>query len=213
MHVLLYSVPTTLKQAPAKPHLHWRLVDTPGQVWVSLLWGHYSFLLGPGAHKVLLCPPRVYFPVLCKFWWLYGGVNSNLLQVGLCHIHVCCTQSPFPCGSPLLTCTSAGDAQTQFCLSLSGVPGSWCTQGWFEPSEHLWQEWSLILNMNLFAPPIILLGLLLCPWTQGVSSKRLQHCTAAAPAFLTLYRRQESRPSPRKRNAKKQNGCLRRPYK
>ena len=26
--------------------------------------------------------------------------------------------------------------------------------------------------------------------------------------FVTLYRRQESRPSPRKRNAKKQNGCL-----
>ena len=31
--------------------------------------------------------------------------------------------------------------------------------------------------------------------------------------FVILYRRQESRPSPRKRNAKKQNGCLRRPYK
>ena len=31
--------------------------------------------------------------------------------------------------------------------------------------------------------------------------------------FVTLYRTQESRPSPRKRNAKKQNGCLRRPYK
>ena len=31
--------------------------------------------------------------------------------------------------------------------------------------------------------------------------------------FMTLYRRQESRPSPRKRNAKKQNDCLRRPYK
>ena len=31
--------------------------------------------------------------------------------------------------------------------------------------------------------------------------------------FVTLYRRQESRPSPRRRNAKKQNGCLRRPYK
>ena len=31
--------------------------------------------------------------------------------------------------------------------------------------------------------------------------------------FMTLYSRQESRPSPRKRNAKKQNGCLRRPYK
>ena len=27
--------------------------------------------------------------------------------------------------------------------------------------------------------------------------------------FMTLYRRQEARPSPRKRNGKKQNGCLR----
>ena len=31
--------------------------------------------------------------------------------------------------------------------------------------------------------------------------------------FVTLYRRQGSRPSPWKRNAKKQNGCLRSPYK
>ena len=30
--------------------------------------------------------------------------------------------------------------------------------------------------------------------------------------FMTLYRRQGARPSPRKRNAKKQNGCLRRLY-
>ena len=29
----------------------------------------------------------------------------------------------------------------------------------------------------------------------------------------TLYRKHWSRPSPRKRNAKRQNGCLRRPYK
>ena len=31
--------------------------------------------------------------------------------------------------------------------------------------------------------------------------------------FVTSYKRQGSRPSPWKRNAKKQNGCLRRPYK
>ena len=31
--------------------------------------------------------------------------------------------------------------------------------------------------------------------------------------FVTLYRRQGARPCPRKRKAKKQNGCLRRPYK
>ena len=31
--------------------------------------------------------------------------------------------------------------------------------------------------------------------------------------FVTLYRMQGARPSPRKRSAKKQNGCLRKPYK
>ena len=31
--------------------------------------------------------------------------------------------------------------------------------------------------------------------------------------FMTLYKRQGSRRSPQKRNAKKQNGCLGRPYK
>ena len=31
--------------------------------------------------------------------------------------------------------------------------------------------------------------------------------------FVTLYRRQGSRPSPRNRNTKRQNGCLMRPYK
>ena len=31
--------------------------------------------------------------------------------------------------------------------------------------------------------------------------------------FMTLYRRQGSRPSPRKRNAKRQHGCLRKSYK
>ena len=46
------------------------------------------------------------------------GINGDLLQEGLCHTQICCTQSPCPCGSPLLTCTSIGNAQTQFCLSL-----------------------------------------------------------------------------------------------
>ena len=68
-----------------------------------------------------LCPPRVCFPVLCKFWWLYGGVNGDLLQQGLCHIQVFCIQSPCPCGSPLLTHTSTGDTQTQ---SVSASVGS-----------------------------------------------------------------------------------------
>ena len=36
-----------------------------GQVWVSLLWGHCSFLLGPGAHKALFLPSKGLFPQSC----------------------------------------------------------------------------------------------------------------------------------------------------
>ena len=66
--------------------------------------------------------------------------------MGLCHTQVYCTQSPCPCSSPLLTCTSSGDTQTQLCHSLCGVRGSWYAQGLFEPSEWVW---ALILNAIL----------------------------------------------------------------
>ena len=69
--------------------------------------------------RFCLCPSRVYFLVL--FWQLYGGVNGDLLQDGFCHTQVCCTQpypscctqNPCPCSSPLLTCASTGDGETQ----------------------------------------------------------------------------------------------------
>ena len=146
-HVLPHSVPPTLQQATPNTRLCWRLLDTHGQVWVSLLWNHCFFLLGPDVHKVLLVFPRVCFPVLYKFLWLCGRFNGDFLQEGLYHVQVCCTQSPCPFDSPLLTCTYSGDIQTQFSLSLCGVSGSWFSQGWFEPSEHLWCVWGLILIM------------------------------------------------------------------
>ena len=127
MHVLQQSVPPTLQKATTDPRLRRRLLEASLD---SLLWGHCNFLWVL-VHKVLLCPPRVYFPVLCKFWQRYGGVNGDLLQEDLCHSH---TQRPCPCGRPLPTHTSTGDAQTQFCLSLCQVPGSWSAQGFFEPS-------------------------------------------------------------------------------
>ena len=54
-----------LQQATANPHVCWRLLDTPRQVWVSLLWGHCSFLLGPGVHKLLFVPSKSLFPQSC----------------------------------------------------------------------------------------------------------------------------------------------------
>ena len=139
MQALLHSVPPTLQQATADPCLHRRLLDTHGQVWVSLLWGHCSFLLGPGAHKVLFVPSKSLFPQSCvSSRCSMGGVDGSLLQEGLCHTQVYCTQSPCPYSSPLQTRTSPGYTQTQFCLSLGVFSGSWCAQGLFEPSKHLW---------------------------------------------------------------------------
>ena len=67
--------PLTLVQATADSRLHWRLLDTHGHVWVSFLWGHCSFLLGPGAHKVWFVPSKSVFPQSC--------VTSGDSMVGL----------------------------------------------------------------------------------------------------------------------------------
>ena len=63
---------------------------------------------------------------------------------------VSCTQSPCPCGRPLLTCTSVGDTQT-----LKGRSGSVSVESpgvnkvLFEPSERLWWVWGLLLKAIL----------------------------------------------------------------
>ena len=51
-------------------------LKTPGHSQASLgqsLMGHCSFLLGPGAHKVLFVPSKSLFPspveVLSALWW------------------------------------------------------------------------------------------------------------------------------------------------
>ena len=75
LHKLLHSVPPTLLQAPTNLHLRQRLLDTPGEVWVSLLWGHCSLLLGPGAYKVLFVPSKSLFPQSC--------VSSGGSMIGL----------------------------------------------------------------------------------------------------------------------------------
>ena len=75
-------------------------------------WGSQGKYIEVVCHSLL-------WSVLCKFCWFHCGINSNLLQEGLCHTQVCCTQSP--CTRPLLTCTPTGDTQTQFWISLCGL--------------------------------------------------------------------------------------------
>ena len=121
----------------------WTLTGKSGSVSCGVTAPFSWFLVST---RICLCPPRVYFPVLCKFLWLFGGVNKDLLQEDFCHTQLCFIQSPYPCVRPLLTCTFAGYTQTQFCLSLCEVCGSWCAQGLFESSECLWRVKGLILN-------------------------------------------------------------------
>ena len=126
MHALLHSVPLTLQQATADPHLCQRLLDTHGQVWVSLLCGHCSFLLCPGAHKVLFVPSKSLFPQSCvsSAGSMVGLIATSTKRACAIPLQVCCTQSP--CSRPLLTCTSTGGTQTHFWLSLCGLGVRFC---------------------------------------------------------------------------------------
>ena len=132
MRVLLHSLSPTLQKATTDTRLHWRLLDTSGQVWVSLLWGHCSFLLGPGAQGSV-CGLQEPISQFC--------VSSGSSMVGLMvtsskrayaipksaapsHTQVCCTQSPCPRVSPLLTRTSSGDAHSSVSVSVGSLgPG------------------------------------------------------------------------------------------
>ena len=111
-----------------------------------------SLLLSPGswcAQGFVCALPKSVSPVLCKFWQLCCGVNGDLLQEGLCHTEVCCTQPYqsvllphcYPCGSPLLTRTSIGDTQTVLSQSLLGL---WVLVG----TRFVWVLWVSVAGMG-----------------------------------------------------------------
>ena len=145
MHALLHSVPPTLQQATNDPCLHRRLLDSPGQVWVSLLWGPCSFLLGPVAHKVLSVPPKSLFPQFC--------VSSAGSVVGLIVI-----SSKRAYAIPRSAVPRAPALEVGHCLpvppqeTLKGRPGSVSVGSLgahkvlFKPSEYIWQVWDLIIK-------------------------------------------------------------------
>ena len=126
-----------------QPTPHQRLLDAHGQVWVSLLWGHCSFLLCPGAHKVLFVPSKSLFPQCCVS---SGGSMVGLMVTSSTRAYAiprsAVLRAPAPvAGRPLVTRTSSGDTQT-----LKGRSGSYAVgcpgvhKVLFEPSEHLWWE-------------------------------------------------------------------------
>ena len=107
MQALLHSVPPTLQQSTADPCLHQRLLDTHGQVWVSLLWGHCSFLLGPGVHKVLFVPSKNLFSQSCG--------NSGGSTVGLKAASSKRAYAIPRSTAPRAAAPAAGQRLTEFC--------------------------------------------------------------------------------------------------
>ena len=102
-------------------------------------------------------------------WYLYGWANDDLLQKDLCHTpHLPGLPQPEPLSPQRAT---AGlwhsNTQRQILLSLCGVSGCCWAQGL------VGALWASLAVMGFdskydFAPPTILLGLLLCPWMWGI---------------------------------------------
>ena len=167
MHTLLYSVPPTLQQATTAPCLCQRLLDTHGQIWVSLLWGHLSFLLGPGVHKVLFVPSTSLFPQSC--------VSSGGSMVGLM-----ATLSKRTYATPKSTAPRAPAPAAVHCwppwrrhsntFLAQSLWGLWV----LVCPRFVWAFWASLAGMGFdskcdYAPPTIWLGLLLCPWMRDIS--------------------------------------------
>ena len=123
----------------------WTLTGKSGSVSCGIT-APFSWVL---VHTGFICAfQESVSTVLCKFQWLYGGVNGDLLQEGLCHTQVWCTQSPCPCGRLVQTHTSTGDTETPKGRSGSvSVRSPGAQQFFFEPSEPLWPIWGLIPNV------------------------------------------------------------------
>ena len=122
--------------------------ETPGRSQASLsqsLVG--SLLLSPGSWctQGFVCAlQESVSPVLCKFWWLYGGVNGDFLQEGLCYTQLSYTQSLCPCSGQ---CWPTSPQETlkhlKVWLSFCGV--SWYTHGF------VWDLWaSLTLRYGVW---------------------------------------------------------------
>ena len=107
---------------PPQTHTSWTLTGKSGSLVGSLL-------LSPGswcAQGFVCALQESVSPVLSKFLQLYGVVNGDLLQEGLCHTQVCCTPEPLPlwqATADLYLHMRHSNIQRQIWLSLCGI--SW----------------------------------------------------------------------------------------
>ena len=128
---------------------------------------------------------------------LSNGANGDLFLENLYCTHAsqeCCSQSPGPGGRPLLTYISSGDTQTLkgrsgsvSCGVTAPFPGSWCIWGFVGALQTSLAGMRFDFKCD-FTPPTVLLGLLLCSWSEvsffgGIPHSHVDGCSAARCNF------------------------------
>ena len=189
MHPLPHSVPLMLQQAIANPCLCQRLLDTHGQVWVSLLWGHCSFLLSPDVHKVV-CALQESVSQSC--------VSSGSSMVGLIVTSFKRAYAISRSAAPRVPIPELGHSWPIPLQEILRHNSGSVFVGSLGPGVHkvCLNPWASVEGMGFdskhdFTPPTVFLGLLICPWTWGIflvgsNISPVNHCIAASCNFGVL---------------------------
>ena len=111
-----------------------------------------------------------------------------------------CIQCPWPCSRPLSVQSSARYCWTlKASLALSLVASLFLSSGSWYTQDFVCAFWASLVNMGFdstrdFAPPTILLGLLLWPWMSffgGIQHSPVDGCLAASGNFGVLAGKDE----------------------
>ena len=148
-------LPLFLQWAPANPHPHRRPSNTSRWIWLSLLWGHCSFPLGPDVCKILFVPSKSRVSV--------SPVESPMeaLQSNLAGLKIRFHKDSYSlCQIPRQGNLTWGSEPSQQWENFFGSVVLQFVD--CPPGEHgIWFCCD-------YAPPIISLQLLFCLWTWGI---------------------------------------------
>ena len=111
--------------------------------------------------RFYLYPPTVCFPVLCKFWRLYGGLMATSSKRAYAIPISAASRAPAPVAGHCWPCLLRRHSNTLLSQSLWGL---WV----LAHTRFVWALWALLAGMGFaskckFAPPTILQPLLHCP--------------------------------------------------
>ena len=133
--------------------------------------------------RFCVCPSKVHFPVQCKFWQLSGGLMVTSFKTAYAVPRSTAPRAPAPAA---VHCCPIPSQETLTVLPQS-LWGLWV----LVHTRYIWALWVSLTVMGFyskhdFAPPAVLLGLLLCPWRWDSFSKSSQCHAATAPEPIIL---------------------------